>query len=96
MRNHHVHHKHKWSITHDDSYSKLVLVILEMYELIHATNRKIIDECQSMFKIDKEHLEKLNKFRILVGNEIISEILPVPITKEFRELIKTTQREWLK
>lgn len=81
LRNHHIHHKQKWSITHDDSYNNLVLVIPEIHELIHATNREIIDECLSIFKIDKEHLEKLNKFRISVGNEVIREIEPVSITK---------------
>ena len=70
FRNHHIHHKQKWFITHDDSYNNLVLVIPEIYELIHATNGELIDERLSRFKIDKEHLEKLNEFCILVGKEI--------------------------
>lgn len=68
LGNFHVHHKRLWSESHDDSYKNLVLLTKEVHRLVHAVNAKVIEKHLNLLQLDKEHLNKLNELRKLVGN----------------------------
>ena len=55
-----------------DQYSNLVMLETDVHELIHATQAKTIAKYLSLLSLGKTELEKVNRFRLLVGNcEII-------------------------
>lgn len=65
------HHKTLWSMTKDDRYSNLVLITRDVHRLVHATEDETIHRYLEFLNLDKEQLKKLNKLRLLVGNEEI-------------------------
>ncbi|PHA81011.1 group II intron reverse transcriptase/maturase [Bacillus toyonensis] len=65
------HHKTLWSETKDDSYSNLVLITRDVHRLIHATDVETIQRYLEFLELNEEQLVKLNKLRLLIGNEII-------------------------
>ncbi|CKE88611.1 group II intron reverse transcriptase maturase [Bacillus paranthracis] len=65
------HHKTLWSKTKDDSYSNLVLITRDVHRLIHATDVETIQRYLEFLELNEEQLMKLNKLRLLIGNEII-------------------------
>ncbi|QWH68323.1 group II intron reverse transcriptase/maturase (plasmid) [Bacillus wiedmannii] len=65
------HHKILWSETKDDSYSNLVLITRDVHRLIHATDVETIQRYLEFLELNEEQLMKLNKLRLLIGNEII-------------------------
>lgn len=65
------HHKTLWSKTKDDSYSNLVLITRDVHRLIHAIDVETIQKYLEFLELNEEQLMKLNKLRLLIGNEII-------------------------
>lgn len=65
------HHKTLWSKTNDDSYSNLVLITRDVHRLIHATDVETIQRYLELLELNEEQIIKLNKLRLLIGNEII-------------------------
>lgn len=65
------HHKTLWSENKDDRYSNLVLITRDVHRLIHATDPKTIQMYLELLKLNKEQCMKLNKLRLLIGNEVI-------------------------
>lgn len=63
------HHKQLWSLTKDDRYSNLVLITRDVHRLIHATEIDTIHKYLEQLNLNGEQLKKLNKLRVLVGNE---------------------------
>lgn len=63
------HHKQLWSLTKDDRYSNLVLVTKDVHRLIHATVIDTIRMYREHLNLNGEQMKKLNKLRVLVGNE---------------------------
>nr|WP_186371796.1 group II intron reverse transcriptase/maturase [Bacillus nitratireducens] len=63
------HHKKLWSETKDDIYSNLVLITRDVHRLIHATDIETIQRYLGFLKLNEEQLMKLNKLRLLIGNE---------------------------
>lgn len=62
------HHKVLWSISKDDRYSNLAIVTRDVHRLIHATDEDTICGYLENIKLNAKQLDKLNKFRELVGN----------------------------
>lgn len=67
----HCHHKKMKHLGGSDEYSNLIIVSERMHRLIHATDSELIADILSRFKLDKKQLDKLNKLRKIVGNEVI-------------------------
>lgn len=66
-----THHKKAICQGGDDSYNNLALVNLNIHKLIHATNIYTISAYLEELNLTKLALKKLNKFREIIGNEII-------------------------
>ena len=64
----HCHHKQLWAKTKDDFYKNLLLIIPEVHQLIHATNRTLIQQLLGKLQLTKKMIEKLNRFRKLADN----------------------------
>ena len=54
-----------------DNYKNLVLVIPEIHKLIHATVKSTIQYYLNLLKLSNKAIQKVNKYRLRVGNEII-------------------------
>lgn len=67
----HCHHKTPRNHGGTDEYSNLIIVSERIHRLIHATDSDTITDIMSKFKWDKKQKDKLNKYRKLVGNEVI-------------------------
>ncbi|WP_332696293.1 group II intron reverse transcriptase/maturase [Halalkalibacter lacteus] len=67
------HHKIPWHITHDDSYQNLTLIKSEVHKLLHATKSATIRALLKRLNLNKKAIEKLDKLRVLVGNNCINE-----------------------
>jgi group II intron reverse transcriptase/maturase len=65
------HHKRLWSVTKDDRYSNLVLITRDVHRLVHSTEKENIQIYLGFLNLNEEQLKKLNKLRLLVGNEVI-------------------------
>lgn len=65
------HHKIPKSKGGTDEYSNLVLVTRRIHKLIHATENTTINKLLQSVKIDNSGIKKLNKLRLLVGNNEI-------------------------
>ncbi|WP_428909272.1 group II intron reverse transcriptase/maturase [Niallia sp. Krafla_26] len=65
------HHKRLWSETKDDRYSNLVIITRDIHRLIHATSTETIQTYLELLKLNKEQIMKVNKLRLLIGNEAI-------------------------
>lgn len=55
-----------------DKYENLVLVTEPVHKLIHATSADTIQRYVAICNLDKDQLVKLNKLRVLAGNEEIA------------------------
>ncbi|REJ05058.1 group II intron reverse transcriptase/maturase [Halobacillus trueperi] len=69
----HCHHKIPWHKTRDDSYQNLTLIKSEVHKLVHATKTTIIRTLLKSLNLNKKAIEKLDKLRVLVGNNRIFE-----------------------
>ena len=70
----HCHHKKLRQLGGTDEYSNLVILSERMHKLVHATEKDTIKAILSNSKLNKLQLSKLNKLRILAGNEAIDAI----------------------
>lgn len=66
-----LHHKIMKSAGGNDSYKNLVWVSKDIHKLIHSTKEETILNYMNKVKLDKKQLDKLNKLRVLVGNNEI-------------------------
>jgi len=66
-----VHHKTPRESGGTDEYSNLCWVMKTVQRLIHATVPETIEFYINMLKLDKTSLKKLNKLRVLAGNDVI-------------------------
>lgn len=67
----HCHHKKPKKFGGSDKYVNLILVMESVHKLIHAVNEDIIDRYLKILNLNRQQLNKLNRFRELVGNEAI-------------------------
>lgn len=65
------HHIIPYHIKQDDSYNNLTIVSYEIHKLIHTTNRKVIEKYLKALNLNKEQIDKLNKFRNKVGADTL-------------------------
>lgn len=65
------HHKKPKSLGGSDEYPNLILVLKDVYKLIHATDEKTITKYIRKLKLDEESKRKINELRRLVNNQII-------------------------
>ena len=63
----HCHHKIPYSISHDDSYSNLILICQEAHILIHAVNSEVIQHYKSLLNLNAQQIGKINKLRKLLN-----------------------------
>jgi hypothetical protein len=68
----HCHHKIPWHITRDDSYQNLTIIKTDVHKLIHATKTATIQSLLKRLNLNKKAIEKLDKLRVLVGNNRIN------------------------
>ena len=66
-----VHHIEPLYKGETDEYKNLIIVSYEIHKLIHATNQETIEKYLKQVKLDNKALEKLNKLRKNVGNDVI-------------------------
>lgn len=64
----HCHHITPRSMGGTDKYQNLVLVLLPVHKLIHATQKSIIDYYLKILKLDEDQLTKVNNYREKAGN----------------------------
>ncbi|QNK89071.1 group II intron reverse transcriptase/maturase [Sporosarcina sp. resist] len=69
----HCHHKIPWQITRDDSYENLTLIKSDVHYLIHATKATTMSALLIRLNLNKKAIQKLDKLRMLVGNNCIIE-----------------------
>lgn len=72
IENIHCHHKRLKSKGGGDEYANLIILDKHIHKLIHATDSETIAIFLSIFKLNKQQIEKLNKLRVLTGNEAIA------------------------
>ena len=65
------HHKKPKSKKGSDKYSNLIFVTKDVHKLIHATLQETIDKYLEILNLNNEELEKVNKLRKMVGNDVI-------------------------
>lgn len=63
----HCHHKIPYSVSHDDSYSNLILICQEAHVLIHAVNSEVIQHYKSVLNLNAQQIGKINKLRKLLN-----------------------------
>lgn len=68
METHHILPKSKGGT---DKYKNLVLVLPEVHKLIHATVKSTIQYYLNLLKLSNKAIQKVNKYRLSVGNEMI-------------------------
>lgn len=68
MQVHHIEPLYKGGT---DDYNNLIIVSYEIHKLIHATNQETIKKYLEQVKLDDKALNKLNKLRKNVGNDVI-------------------------
>lgn len=68
MQVHHIEPLYKGGT---DEYKNLVIVSYEIHKLIHATNQETIKKYLEQVKLDNKALDKLNKLRKNIGNDVI-------------------------
>ena len=66
-----VHHKTPRELGGCDDYANLCWVMTPVQKLIHATVPETIEFYKNMLQLDKPSLKKLNKLRVLAGNDLI-------------------------
>ena len=68
----HCHHKIPRNKGGTDEYKNLIFISDELHILIHATDINTINRYLNILKLDSTILKKVNKLRLLVGNEELS------------------------
>lgn len=68
MELHHILPKSKGGT---DNYKNLVLILPEVHKLIHATVETTIQYYINLLKLSNKAIQKVNQYRLRVGNEII-------------------------
>lgn len=66
-----VHHIKPLEKGGDDRYGNLVLLTYDAHKLLHAVESDTISKYLDLLKLDKTALDKVNKYRKILGNEII-------------------------
>lgn len=67
-----VHHKKPKCLDGTDEYNNLIFITGDVHKLIHAVRMKTILQYLNKINLDGKGLDKLNKLRVLVGNDEIS------------------------
>ena len=70
----HCHHKIPRSKGGTDKYYNLIFISDDVHILIHATKQETIDKYLKALNLDAKMIDKINKLRLLVGNEELSNI----------------------
>lgn len=65
----HCHHKIPRVMSGTDAYSNLIFISDEIHILIHATTEDTINKYLKTLNLDVKMIDKINKLRLLVGNE---------------------------
>lgn len=68
----HCHHKKPRASNGKDEYKNLVIVHENVHRLIHATDNETINRYTNLLELNAEQLEKVNKLRVLAGNQLIA------------------------
>lgn len=68
----HCHHKKPRAFNGKDEYKNLVIVHENVHRLIHATDSETINRYTNLLELNAEQLVKVNKLRVLVGNQLIA------------------------
>lgn len=68
----HCHHKNPKYNGGDDRYTNLIILDKLVHRLVHATDQETISAVLPNFKLNKQQIEKLNRLRVLCGNEEIT------------------------
>lgn len=68
----HCHHRTPAWLGGTDAYSNLVFVVSDVHRLIHLKSESVIREHLQKYCYSKAELDKINKLRILAGNESIA------------------------
>jgi group II intron reverse transcriptase/maturase len=72
LDNTHCHHKTPRKSGGNDKYQNLVLVTSRVHQLIHAANDTTITRLLDELSLTQKDLQKLNRLRLLAGNQTIS------------------------
>lgn len=67
----HCHHIKPKSEGGTDKYKNLVILHQDIHRLIHVTKIQIIHRITAKFKLSESQMDKVNKFRLEVGNNVI-------------------------
>ncbi|RID81467.1 group II intron reverse transcriptase/maturase [Peribacillus asahii] len=67
----HCHHITPHYISKDDKFNNLTIVHRDIHKLIHTNESKLFNSISSSFSLSQSQLEKLNKFRLKVGNKVL-------------------------
>lgn len=70
----HCHHKNPKSKGGTDKYNNLIFISDDIHILIHATKVETINKYLKTLNLDSKMIEKIDKLRLLVGNEKLSNI----------------------
>jgi hypothetical protein len=68
----HCHHKIPKSKGGTDKYDNLIFISEDLHILIHATKTATIHQYLETLNLDENMINKVNKLRLLVGNEKLS------------------------
>lgn len=68
----HCHHKKPRALNGKDEYKNLVIVHANVHRLIHATDSETINRYTNLLELNAEQLERVNKLRVLAGNQLIA------------------------
>jgi len=68
----HCHHKKPRALNGKDEYKNLVIVHANVHRLIHATDNETINRYTNLLELNAEQLERVNKLRVLAGNQLIA------------------------
>lgn len=68
----HCHHKTPLEQGGTDTYGNLILVLTPVHKLLHATDPSVIEHYLKQLKLDREQLQKLNKYRELANLPLIA------------------------
>lgn len=66
-----LHHKKPRSLGGTDAYNNLVFLTKIIHKLIHATKEETIVKYLQLANLTKESKDKVNKLRVMAGNEIL-------------------------
>ncbi|MEB2301132.1 group II intron reverse transcriptase/maturase [Lysinibacillus xylanilyticus] len=66
----HCHHITPYHVSKDDKYNNLAIVHNDIHKLIHTNEPKLFNSISSSFDLSQSQLDKLNKFRVKVGNKV--------------------------